>query len=210
PDTLPPFGLQAALLRVNGKASLLHKLIVTFAATYAGAPDQLRAQIASGLLPDARRLAHSLKGVAGSLELPALQEAASNLERLLAGGDTEQAASAIAELQVHLTPAIAAAQSLTGGPAQTAPVPAPALDPEAAQRAQAELRELVVRRSLGARASFNRFAQAIGLSEEERARHGVFLALEKLDYGAALTLIDAASSPEGADMRLADREGATP
>ena len=205
PDTLPPFGLQAALLRVNGKASLLHKLIVTFAATYAGAPDELRDQIASGLLPDARRLAHSLKGVAGSLELPTVQDAASNLERLLAAGETEQAGSAIAELQVHLNPAITAARSLTGGSAQAAPVAAPALDPEAAQRTRAELRELVVRRSLGARAAFTRFAQAIGLSEEERARHGVFQALEMLDYGAALTLIDA----EEADMRVADPEGAT-
>jgi DNA-binding response OmpR family regulator len=37
PDQLPPFGLEAALGRVNGKAALLRKLILSFADSYADA-----------------------------------------------------------------------------------------------------------------------------------------------------------------------------
>ncbi|WP_404477694.1 response regulator [Novosphingobium sp. BL-52-GroH] len=201
PETLPPFDLRAALLRVNGKASLLHKLILTFGATYGNVAQELRTHIGTGLLPDARRLAHSLKGVAGSLELPAIQEIAAHVERLLAAGEIDTARTAIDELEVRLAPAIVAARSLAAGPTTAAGAPAAAFDAGVAQVARDELRELVRRRSLGARASFNRYAQAIGLPEGERPHHVVYQALEKLDYETALALIDAQ------DTRLADREG---
>ncbi|MFD2428823.1 response regulator [Sphingobium scionense] len=86
PDRLPPFDLPAALARVNGKTGLLRKLIVTFGDSYDHVARDLRAHMAAGLLPDARRLAHSLKGVAGSLELPGVQQIASDIERMLAAG----------------------------------------------------------------------------------------------------------------------------
>jgi len=209
PDTLPPFDLRAALQRVNGKATLLHKLIVTFGATYGDVANELRELIEADRLPDARRLAHSLKGVAGSLELPAIQEVSARLERLLADEEAEQALGAIAELDARLAPAIAAARSLAGSPVQASSAPAANIDGDAARTAHAELRELVRRRSLGARAGFNRFARAIGLPEEERPSHPIHRALEKLDYETALVLIDAHDPAGGAGEHLEDREGAS-
>src|SRR5690606_31868556 len=84
PRQLPPFDIEAALKRVNGKEALLRKLILNFADTYADASVELRTQISAGMLMEARRLAHSLKGVAGSLELGDVQAAAAHIERLLA------------------------------------------------------------------------------------------------------------------------------
>lgn len=64
-------------------------------------------------------------------------------------------------------------------------------DDDTIRAAWQELRELVLRRSLGARASFGRFALAAGLSDAQQSDHAVYQALERLDYESALTLIDA-------------------
>ncbi|WP_232493299.1 response regulator [Novosphingobium kaempferiae] len=212
PASLPPFDLRAALLRVNGKASLLRKLIVTFGETYANVAQDLRTDIAGGLFPDARRLAHSLKGVAGSLELAEIQRAAANIERLLAAEEIGQALVAIDDLELRIAPAIAAAASLkprTAAPAATATA---SHDADAAASARDELRELVRRRSLGARASFGRFATAIGLGDEERSVHPINRALERLDYETALGLIDAEgvlNGTENAPSGTGDAPGET-
>ncbi|NWK98878.1 hybrid sensor histidine kinase/response regulator [Sphingobium lactosutens] len=191
PDSLPPFDLRAALVRVNGKAPLLRKLIVTFGETYAEVAHDLRLHMSTGLLPDARRLAHSLKGVAGSLELPEVQRIAADIERMLAANQTESARAAVDALERSIAPAVAAARSLSADRAEAAPVQSLPADSEATVAARDELRELLRRRSLGARASFNRFAEALGLSDDMRARHPIYQALEKLDYETALALIDA-------------------
>jgi CheY-like chemotaxis protein len=201
PDSLPPFDLAAALLRVNGKAALLHRLIVTFGQTYADVARDLRVYLSTGLLPDARRLAHSLKGVAGSLELPAVQRIAADLEKALATGDTEQARVFIVELENAIAPAIAAARSLSMREAEASPSPPLPVEDGAVAALRCELRDLLCRRSLGARAAFLRLSTALGLTEAQRAAHPLGRALETLDYDAALALIDAdapAASPSGA------------
>lgn len=206
PESLPPFDLPAALLRVNGKAALLHKLIVTFGNSYANVGRDLRVHIAAGLLPDGRRLAHSLKGVAGSLELPQVQTIASDIERMLAAGDTDQAQLAIAQLEAAIAPAITAAQSLTPDTQPEPSVHIAPIDAQAVSASRDALRDLLRRRSLGARSGFQRFADALGLSEQQRLTHPVYQALEKLDYETALTLLN----PEtGGNARSNEPTGAS-
>lgn len=204
PEHLPPFDLRAALLRVNGKASLLRKLIITFGETYANVGQDLRTHIAGGLLADARRLAHSLKGVAGSLELPEIQRSAAEMERLLADGEALQAQAAIVDLELLLAPAIAAARSLTASRKAAAPIAESDRDMSTAAVARDELRALLRRRSLGARASFGRYAAAIGLNDDEQTMHPVYRALEKLDYDTAIELLDA----DAAAVEPVDKTGA--
>lgn len=129
---LKPFDSAAALLRVNGKKALLDKLIRDFAQTYRSVVGELRVQIATGLAPGARRLAHTLKGVAGSLELAELHKTAARIEMLLATGAIDEAMVGLTDLQAALGPAIEAAGRLdeqTGhGPATTV-APLAAVDP---------------------------------------------------------------------------------
>ncbi|MEC3948641.1 response regulator [Sphingobium sp. HWE2-09] len=191
PEQLPPFDLSAALLRVNGKAALLHKLIVTFGESYANVAQDLEGHLSAGLLPDARRMAHSLKGVAGSLELATVQSIAADIERKLAVGDKDGARAAIVDLDAAVAPAIIAARSLSVSLPATAQGSMVAADPEKIFAAHDELRDLLLRRSLGARASFRRFAQATGMTDDQRVNHPVHQALERLDYEAALDLIAA-------------------
>lgn len=189
PNRLPPFDLTAALLRVNGKAALLHKLIVTFGESYANVAQDLEGHLSAGLLPDARRIAHSLKGVAGSLELGTVQAIAADIEKKLASGDKDGARATIADLDAAMAPAISAARTLFTSPLMAERIPTVAADPDKILAAHDELRDLLLRRSLGARASFRRFAQAIGLTDDQRVQHPAHQALERLDYEAAIDLI---------------------
>ena len=192
-ETLPPFDLSAALGRVNGKAPLLRKLIVNFGEKYAEIAADIRQLISEGKAPDARRLAHTLKGVAGSLEATNLYTAAASVESLLAAGNIGGALRALTELERQLSPAIQAALSLRTPPEGAKPEDF-VVDTEAAGAAIEELRVHLKRRSLGARAAFDRYATAAKLSGEARSAHPILKAVEKLDYDSALRLIEIAQS----------------
>jgi CheY-like chemotaxis protein/HPt (histidine-containing phosphotransfer) domain-containing protein len=192
PDSLPPFDIPAALKRVNGKRPLLRKLIVGFADGFADAVPTLRRQIAEGALAEARRLAHTLKGVASSLEIGAVAASAAAIEASLADGSPPQdIGEHLDALERLLSPALAAAAGLTPSTqAAAVPAAAPAPDSAAVEGAGEALRTALKRRSLGARASFDKLAQALGLSAEAALAHPVKIALDRLDYAGALALLD--------------------
>ena len=83
PDSLPPFDIDGALARLNGRRKLLRKLIVDFGRKFGDAVPDVRRQLAWGQWDDARRQAHTLKGVAGALELRKVTEASRQLEDAL-------------------------------------------------------------------------------------------------------------------------------
>ncbi len=194
PESLSPFDLEKALTRVNGKKDLLRRLILGFGEQYAGAADLLRDQMEKGAQVDAHRLAHSLKGVAASLELSEVRECARQLEENLSpGAPPVNLPSMIDRLETALRPAIAAARSLTTGTANPASpqrdiTPA---DTAAITRQCVQLRDLLERRSLGARASFRALAHQLGWSDQESEQHPLSQALNKLDYSEALTHLSA-------------------
>jgi hypothetical protein len=68
--------------------------------------------LARGDHAEARRFAHTLKGVSGSLELPDVQAIAAEIERRIAAEDLAGIDSRITELEAKIAPAIAAALSL--------------------------------------------------------------------------------------------------
>jgi signal transduction histidine kinase/DNA-binding response OmpR family regulator/HPt (histidine-containing phosphotransfer) domain-containing protein len=201
PATLPPFDIGAALLRVNGKAALLRKLIVDFGTSYDATVPTLRGQIARGALAEARTLAHTLKGVAGSLEIDGVAKVAAALEAALEAGNTDPLADHLAELERLLIPALAAARSLIIAPTTAdSATSAPADDAEVVAAGEA-LRSSLQRRSLRARADFDRFALALGITAQAIQAHPVKLAIDQLDYDSALSALalthDTLTAPEG-------------
>jgi HPt (histidine-containing phosphotransfer) domain-containing protein len=124
PDELAPFDIQAVLRRTNGKPKLVHKLMRNFCDQFAHAGMDLRQLIDEGKSEDAGRLAHTLKGVARTLEACALGEAASAIENALRSGDVSNVESLIKSMEKMLLPAIVAAASLEmngSGPESTEP-----------------------------------------------------------------------------------------
>jgi signal transduction histidine kinase/DNA-binding response OmpR family regulator len=197
PASLPPFDLPAALARVNGKQTLLRKLILDFADKFEGAVTSLRAQIERGALEDAKRLAHTLKGVAGALEIRKVAEAARQAEDALAQGEPMEMDLLLERLQGALRPAIDAAVTLrqpavqavvavAEGRAVAAPV-----DAGAVSQLAAELRDLLQRRSLRARRTFEALALVLADAPQAAPLAELGEALGRLDYATALRRLDA-------------------
>ena len=190
PARLPPFDLEAGLARLNGKRSLLRKLIIEFDETFSTTIPTLRQQIADGLIKDAHRLAHTLKGVAGVLEIRAVASAAAAIEDALAKGGAGDIAPLIAQLEAVLVPALAASASLkTASQVTTAPIAKP-VDYTASMPVIIELRELLRRRSLSARPMFASLELSLAATPESSELQPVRDALGKLDFGLALLALD--------------------
>jgi two-component system sensor histidine kinase/response regulator len=190
PVSLPPFDLDAGLMRTNGKRSLLRKLIVDFSDTFAATIPAFRSQIAAASLDEARRLAHTLKGVAGTLEIRLVAEAARQMEDTLASGNLAGIESKLDQLEQAIRPALAAAASLKVATMPALRAAAVAVNYRASRPALIELSDLLRRRSLRARKTFNTLEQSLGTTPEAAALHPVKMALDSLNYDEALTLLD--------------------
>ncbi|MGB8539898.1 MAG: response regulator [Acidobacteriaceae bacterium] len=112
PEHLPPFDIPAALARANGKPGLLRKMLLSFRDQYEGAAAELQEQIAAGKTEEASRLAHTLKGVAATVEAKELASTAANIEHALREGLMDGMEGLIKTMEGALAPAIAAARTL--------------------------------------------------------------------------------------------------
>ncbi|MEW6136806.1 MAG: response regulator [Thermodesulfobacteriota bacterium] len=87
--------VDSALERLDGNEQLFCELLEEFCASCCNSTESILAAWQTGDFPEARRLIHSIKGVAGNLSATDLYSAAGNLERLVSEGDEE---SFLAEL----------------------------------------------------------------------------------------------------------------
>ncbi len=86
PDKLPGIDLAIGLSRVGGNRRLFRKLLVEFHQDHHDAAEQLEKALRFGRVEQARRLAHTLKGVAGNLGAQELFRSVSQLETALESG----------------------------------------------------------------------------------------------------------------------------
>ncbi len=77
---VPGISVGKALSRLDNNQDLYLDLLVKFKQSYSHADRQLWQLIETGQAEDARRLAHSIKGVAGNIGMTGVQEAAAGLE----------------------------------------------------------------------------------------------------------------------------------
>ncbi len=190
PPTLPPFDLNAALMRMNGKQSLLRKLIINFGDTFGTTILSLREKITTASLDDARRLAHTLKGVAGTLELREVAEAASQTEDALAAGNLADIDRLLDRLEQALRPALAASTLLKGAAVSVVAGVTTTVGHADLMSLIMEFRELLQRRSLRARKAFDLLEQRLGIVPEAEGLHSVKAALARLDFDEALIMLD--------------------
>jgi signal transduction histidine kinase/CheY-like chemotaxis protein len=85
PD-IPGIDIQSGLNRVRGNRNLYGKLVTTFCTDYADGSLQIQKAMDEGDRELAQRLAHTIKGVSGSIGAVGLQEIAGNLEAALKEG----------------------------------------------------------------------------------------------------------------------------
>ena len=201
PAELPPFGIPAALIRVNNKRALLHKLLVDFGRKFDVTVPQLRTFADAGKWDEVRRLAHTLKGVASALEATRVADLSRRLEDAAANNDIADLPLLLDELEDAMGEALAAAQSLDTAREVDLSVPAllraATFDYSAVRPQLAELRELLQRRSLRARKVFDSLRVALGDGPETQRLESVRQALATLDFVTALSeLDDITAAPE--------------
>ncbi|MBC8718342.1 response regulator [Ochrobactrum sp. Marseille-Q0166] len=195
PEHLPPFDLARALGRVNGKKALLRRLIISFHDDFLNVIPTLKEQLAKGDLTSARRLAHTLKGVAASLELPAISRISAEIELAIANEQLVGLEPTLFALDAALKPALKAAESLKEQKSETTNQADTSVQQADIEAAVTTLRENLTRRSMRARSSFDallQLAEPSASGEHAQALQDVKQALDKLDYETALRNLNAA------------------
>ncbi|GAB0057311.1 Sensor histidine kinase RcsC [Candidatus Magnetaquicoccaceae bacterium FCR-1] len=111
PPDVPGIDMTVALQRCAGSRALLWRLLHRFVVDQNGAIDRLREVWDRGESGEAVRLAHTLKGLAGSLGAEELRVAAQNLEHGL-GGTPEAVPELLSAVDAILCPLLVALKAL--------------------------------------------------------------------------------------------------
>ncbi|MBU1666631.1 MAG: response regulator, partial [Gammaproteobacteria bacterium] len=133
-ESWPGFDPRRCLLSVGGHPDRCLRMLDKFAGVHSEDVSQIRQKLEAGQMEDAHRLAHTLKGVAATLGLVALQEQAKSLELalkpgaasavvsadLLSGVEQElrQAVAHIVSLQARIPSVASTPANVVGDPAQ--------------------------------------------------------------------------------------------
>lgn len=80
PDSLPGIDIKSALSRMLGKKSLLQTMLIDFKNEYTDSAENLKQLLDSGQEEEAKRLAHTLKGISGNFSATWLHKISTNLE----------------------------------------------------------------------------------------------------------------------------------
>ncbi len=95
---LPGINVSSGIERTGGNIGRYKKLLRQFASNQGGAHVRIQEAINSGSMEEAVRIAHTLKGIAGTVGASELQEKARGLESLLKGDEQDQTAALLNEI----------------------------------------------------------------------------------------------------------------
>ena len=192
PETLLPFDLATALIRVNGNRRLLRKLLVEFYLQYRNLAEELT----SASRDDTNRLAHTLKSTAAALGLAEVSIQAKNLEMALRNDEQESSQAAVAALLSALEPALIAASNLEPLPKTstvTIEATSNATDTRTYDEIFNELQHLLLNHNLRARKTLTALTQHLPHDDARLNKTLDVLAerINQLDFDAALDILQA-------------------
>ncbi|NCF27042.1 MAG: response regulator [Gammaproteobacteria bacterium] len=110
---LPGIDTEAGLARMAGNIRSYRKLLNKFVANQQGAIGEIRAAFEEGDHEGTVRLAHTLKGVAGTVGASALQESAASLEAALKAEPEEAPEALVAHTEAELDRTLSVLQAVT-------------------------------------------------------------------------------------------------
>ncbi len=208
PCDLPGIDVTSGLQRLGGKGRLFRKLLKDVARDYANTADEIRDAIAQGDMALARRLTHTLKGVAGNIAAKTLYDAATRLESGLRQTDTRELAPLLDDLEDALKEVLQSSRKIESDSDANPPVPGrvhgPFNETEIRQVAPALAELAALLRNHNMRAedlvdSMRQYLVSAGFKDQTRRLDD---RLYELDYAGALKILEdiAATlnlSPEG-------------
>ena len=176
---------QAGLRRVLGKKPFYLSLLRKFATGQGRAVQDMRQALQAPDRETAERMAHTLKGITGSLGFLVLQQQAEAMQHAIHRGESlESLEPALAQLQVELTQAIAELQRQLGLDAPAAPD----IDKRSLLDVCSQLRRLLAEDDLQAQEVLREHAQLLrqGLGPQYPV---LTAALDRFDCEAALSAL---------------------
>jgi CheY-like chemotaxis protein len=194
PPALPGLELETALQRLGGDHQLLCELLERMAEDYSDAAIAVRAALSRKDLVLARRLAHTVRGVAGSIGATTLQDAAAAVEQSLRVGalPEEKLVQALAAALTQTLESIVLARRDWA--------PSPRLDSPARPELHRGLRELLVRlerQALSAVDLFQSLRQSLLEAQPELSVKPLGQSIERLDFKTASRLLHELASQLG-------------
>ena len=185
PDVLPGISVGLAVQRLGGNVELVRTSLLEFRRDYAGMGAALERALAGGDVAQAQRLAHTLKGVAANLAMPALEAAARAAEQDLAQRQAP-APPALEALQAALATVAASCATLAPAPSPERP----RLDGAQLDAALAELRRLVERNDFAAQPLLQRCEPSLREAAGPAPVQALAEALATFDFARARAALD--------------------
>jgi PAS domain S-box-containing protein len=197
--SLPGVDTDAGLVCVGGNQVLYLRLLRQFRDKQADAGARVRMALAAGDTPQAERIAHTVRGVAGSLGLGGLAQRAARLEQAIGNGGAT--GPALADFATAMDQAVGTLRSVLG---THAPVVAQApQDPaEAARHAEVLVRMLAACDGDAAEYYNEQRAGLLQMLGDAAVRR-IDAAMDSYDYELALAHLQAAAAAAGVDIRAA-------
>jgi len=122
PDSLAGIDMETGLRRVGGNRKLFHKLLVEFYRDHGRDPAAIHAALVNGDLRRAQRIAHTMKGLSGSIGADDLQRDAEILDSAFRAGHEDLYFELLSRLEDSLAPVIRGLEVLAAdhGPEESA------------------------------------------------------------------------------------------
>ncbi|MBU2547046.1 MAG: response regulator [Proteobacteria bacterium] len=173
PEDLAGFDLASGLKRVAGNQTLYLRLLRDFRRDNEETADAIERALAEKDLDSARRLVHTLKGVAGNIGAIGLHEASKALEQALSNGN-ERPTEPLETLRTELRIALDSIEALISDSDRRQVVPEPAeaekIGLEELEGRLLEMADLIERYDTEAETVFEEIKAALGALHPERTR----------------------------------------
>jgi CheY-like chemotaxis protein len=191
PESLPGIDIPDALKRLGGNRKLLGELLCDFVRDYGGVVGQFRDSLDREDFLSARRMAHTLRGIAGNLSAADIAAAAREVEEAIESGDGVGLSVAMGRLDNSVTRVVESLtplyQQVASGPRPRGPAEHPPTSADLAGLATllVELDHLLKKNSLTAKKCFAQLQEELTLGDFQVSLAEVEACLARLDFKQA-------------------------
>lgn len=180
PTELPGVEIQTGLTRVGGKRSFYIKLLGQFIEEYSGVVDELKGFESEENYTEARRVAHTIKGVGGNLGMSGIQETAYALEKNYA--ENRLAGEHFAPFEAAFTEVLAGLREYFGDESEEGEGQDVLLGNDERDALLQQLGEQLEAQGFSARKLFEQLKETLRAQSDPKGVDALDLALQEFDF----------------------------
>ncbi|UIJ38440.1 response regulator [Desulfobaculum bizertense] len=180
PTELPGVEVQTGLTRVGGKRSFYIKLLGQFIEEYSGVVDELKGFESEENYTEARRVAHTIKGVGGNLGMSGIQETAYALEKNYA--ENRLAGEHFAPFEAAFTEVLAGLREYFGDESEEGEGQDVLLGNDERDALLQQLGEQLEAQGFSARKLFEQLKETLRAQSDPKGVDALDLALQEFDF----------------------------